>query len=509
MSTKVRHFSQRFVAVLILGIFTVSCYRNVPIVDSTKPNIILIVTDDQNADTLAFMPTVQRLLVDQGTTFTSAYATTPLCCPSRASILTGQYAHNHSVRSNDGTSGGFPNFFTSGAETLTLATSLKNNGYHTALVGKYFNAYPEGKVPPEGFSSPGKRYIPPGWDEWFGFLDFSEDGRESGPYAMYNYSVNRNGQIKQYGNSPRDYQTDVLSDVATNFVKRSSKKPKPFFLYLTPTAPHLPSTPAPRHQTMFAGRQAPRSPSFNEADITDKPTWLAGFPSLPPERIATLDATYRKQAQALLAVDEMVASLLKTLEATGELDSTYIVFTSDHGVHSGDHRLVDVKLTPYDASARVPLVVRGPGVPAGQTVDALSLLSDLAPTLTDLAGAPTPDSVDGRSLAPWLGKGNATSERQQVLHEFWPQEGFSPGSPRPLPIPVYQALRSSKYLYVDYSYADGRKEKELYDLEHDPFELSNIAATADDTLLSALSAKLDVLRTCQAAGCRKAEDSPL
>ena len=311
LSTRVRHFSQRLIAALILSIFTVSCFRNPPVVDSTRPNIILVVTDDQNADTLAFMPTVQRLLVDQGTTFTSAYATTPLCCPSRASILIGQYAHNHGVRSNDGTSGGFPKFFTSGAETSTLATSLKNGGYHTALVGKYFNAYPEGKVPPAGFSTPGKRYVPPGWDEWFGFLDFSEDGRGSGPYEMYNYSVNRNGQIRQYGNSPRDYQTDVLSDVATDFVTRSSKKPEPFFLYLAPTAPHLPPVPAPRHQNMFAGLKAPRSPSFNEADMTDKPAWLAGAPFMSSERIADLDETYRKQAQMLLAVDEMIASLLK------------------------------------------------------------------------------------------------------------------------------------------------------------------------------------------------------
>lgn len=511
MSTGIRHFLQRAAAVLILSIFTVSCYRNVPI-DSARPNIILIVTDDQNADTTAFMPTVQRLLVDQGTTFTSAYATTPICVPSRASILTGQYAHNHGVLSNDGTSGGFPSFFTSGAENSTLATSLKRDGYYTALVGKYFNAYPEGKVSPEGFTSPGERYVPPGWNEWFGFLDFSKAGRPS-PYAMYNYAVNQNGQIKRYGNSPRDYQTDVLSDVATDFVKRGSRQAKPFFLYLAPTAPHLQAISAPRHQDMFAGVQAPRSPSFNEADISDKPAWLAGKPLMSPGRIAVLDETYRKQAQMLLAVDEMIASLLRTLEATGELESTYIVFTSDHGLHNGDHRLANDKFTPYGASAHVPLVVRGPGVPAGQTVDALSLLSDLTPTFTDLVDAPTPDLVDGRSLASWLGKGNATperqSERRQVLHEFWPKEGFPPDSPRPLPIPAYSALRSSKYLYVDYSYADGRTERELYDLERDPFELDNIAATADDALISALSVKLDALRTCQAAACREAENSPL
>ncbi len=457
-----------------------------------------------------FMPTVQRLLVGQGTSFTSAYATTPLCSPSRASILTGQYAHNHGVRSNDGTSGGFPEFFASGAETSTLAASLQSSGYRTALMGKYFNAYPEGKVPPEGFSSPGKRYVPPGWDEWFGFLDFFEDGRGSGPYAMYDYSVNHNGRVRRYGNLPRDYQTDVLSDAATDFVTRNSKKSEPFFLYLAPTAPHLPAVPAPRHQAMFAGLQAPRPPSFNEADMSDKPMWLTGAPLLSSEHIANLDETYRKQAQMLLAVDEMIASLVDALEATGELESTYLVFTSDQGLHNGEHRLVSKKLTPYDASARVPLVVRGPGVPAGREVDALSLLSDIAPTLTDLADAPTPEFVDGRSLAPWLSKGASVPEgRQQVLHEFWPKEGFPPGSPRPLPIPAYQALRSSEYLYVNYSYPDGRQEEELYDLKRDPFELNNIASTADGALLSALSAKLNALQTCKEATCRAVEDSPL
>ncbi len=501
-----RRFPPRLLAALILALFAVSCIRQLP-PGSSRPNIILIVTDDQNADTTAFMPTLQRLMAE-GTTFTRAYAPTPLCCPGRASILRGQYAHNHGVRSNDGLSGGFPEFFNSGAETSTLATWLQGSGYRTALLGKYFNAYPEGLVPPEGFSSPGARYVPPGWSEWYGLLDIPLDARNN-PYAMYDYPINQNGSVVRYGNTPQDYLTDVLSGLAVDFVKRSSRGPEPFFLYLAPTAPHDPAVPAPRHREAFAGLQAPRPPSFNEADMSDKPAWLAGAPALSDVRVAEIDTFYRKQAQALLAVDEMIGALLETLRATGELESTYLVFTADNGLHGGEHRLVKAKLTPYDASVHVPLVVRGPGVAAGRSVDALTLLSDLAPTLTDVTGTPMPDFVDGRSLAPWFGESDVPEGRQQVLHEFWPRESFPADAARPLPIPVYAALRSPEHLYVEYDYPDGRREQELYDLTRDPFELENIASTADAALLSALSAKLNALRSCQAAACREAEDRPL
>ena len=513
MSTANRRFLTLLTVTLILIVTGVSCVRNALPGDSDRPNVILVVTDDQNADTLAFMPAVQRYLVDEGTSFASAYAPTPLCCPGRATILRGQYAHNHGVRSNDGVNGGFPKFFDAGNEASTLATWLQDAGYRTALIGKYFNAYPEGLVPPESFSFPGERYIPPGWDEWYGLLDIPLDERTN-PYGMYGYPLNRNGRIVRYGNDPDDYLTDVLSELAVDFVADNAGKRDPFFLYLTPTPPHLPAVPAPRHRRMFEGLQAPRPPSFNEADMTDKPSWLMNRPALTPERERRLDETYRKQAQMLLAVDEMLGALIDTLKARGELDETYIVFTSDHGLHNGDHRLVHTKLTPYDASARVPLVVRGPGVATGREVHTLALLSDVAPTLTDLVGARAPAFVDGRSLAPWLeldGPGGAT-ERRQVLHEFWPREGFPldvrEESARPLPLPPYSALRSARHLYVEYDYPDRQQERELYDLERDPFELDNVARSAAPSLMNALSAKLEALRACKASACRQAENSP-
>lgn len=514
MPYTMRRFLPLLVTTLILIFSGVSCVRNVHPGNAKRANIILIVTDDQNADTIAYMPTLQQLLVDKGISFTNAYAPTPLCCPGRATILRGQYAHNHGVKSNDGVDGGFPKFYDAGNEASTLATWLHDEGYRTALVGKYFNAYPNGLVPPEGFSFPGKGYVPAGWSEWYGLLDIPKDIRTD-PYKMYGYQMNRNGRVVRYGNDPDDYLTDLLAKLAVDFVERSVGRRDPFFLYLTPTAPHLPAIPAPRHLDMFEELKAPRPPSFNEADMSDKPMWLANRRTLTTERVAALDKTYRKQAQMLLAVDEMLASLIDTLKAHGELDSTYIMFTSDHGLHNGEHRLVNAKLTPYSASARVPLIVRGPGVPAGQTVDSLTLLSDVAPTLTDLVGAPAPAFIDGRSLGPWLGKRHPAEAvaRKQVLHEFWPREGFPVDireeSARPLPLPTYRALRSARYLYTEYSYPDGRQERELYNLERDPFELENVASTASTQLLKALSAKLGELQSCKASACRRAEDGPL
>jgi N-acetylglucosamine-6-sulfatase len=513
-----RHTTRRALgllsAVFLISFLGVSCVRDDSSSGAERPNIILIVTDDQNADTIAYMPNLQRLLAEGGTSFSQAFSPTPLCCPGRASILRGQYAHNHGVRSNDGINGGFPKFFDTGDESSTLATWLQDAGYRTALVGKYFNAYPESLVSPEGFRPPGRRYVPPGWDEWYGLVDIPRDERAN-PYAMYGYQMNRNGRLKRYGNDPDDYLTDVLGGLATDFVDDSARSNDPFFLYLAPTAPHLPAIPAPRHRGTFDALKAPRSPSFNETDLSDKPSWLAGKAELRGVTTNELDQMYRRQAEMLLSLDEVLGSLVDTLQVRGELASTYIVFTSDHGLHYGDHRLLRTKLTPYGASARVPLVIWGPGIPKNRTVDALTLLSDIAPTLTDLAGALTPAFVDGYSLRPWLRRDTSKAkERAQVLHEFWPREGF-PVDEREEPehvvtrVPEYRALRSKKYLYTEYRYLDGSQESELYDLVRDPFELRNIVGTANASLLRSLSRTLDELQTCQAASCRKAENSRL
>lgn len=332
---------------------------------------------------------------------------------------------------------------------------------------------------------------------------------------MYDYQMNQNGWLKRYGDDEDDYLTDVLSDLAVDFIDEAPRANDPFFLYFAPTAPHLPAIPAPRHLGMFDALDAPRSPSFNETDASDKPTWLADRRALGAGALSELDEAYRRQAEMLLAVDEALVALVDTLRARGELDSTYIVFTSDHGLHFGEHRLVRTKLTPYRASARVPLAIAGPGIPAGQRVAELTMLSDVAPTMTDLAEVPTPGFVDGRSLTPWLSpNASKAAGREQVLLEFWPRDGF-PVDEREEPeyistsVPEYRALRSADYLYTEYRYSDGSQERELYDLGRDPFELQNIVGRADAFLLSSLSSKLDELQHCRAQNCRAAENRPL
>src|SRR5215204_5820711 len=239
-----------------------------------------------------------------------------------------------------------------GLEEDTVAASLQKNGYRTALIGKYLNGYPGDE----------EAYVPLGWDEWYAKL---------GRYEYYDYELNENGEIISYGSDTEDYLTDVLSSKVTDFVQRAATEDQPFFAYMTPTAPHSPATPAERHEGAFADEEAPRSPSFNEEDVSDKPSWLEDLSPISEKEYSRIDGRHRERLEGTLAIDEIVGSLVEELEATGELDNTYIFFTSDNGFHLGTHRLKHGKKTPYEEAAHVPLFVRGPGVPAGSRVENL------------------------------------------------------------------------------------------------------------------------------------------
>jgi len=441
--------------------------------------MILIVADDLDVGSIAFMPQLQALLVDQGQTFANFFVTDPACCPSRASILLGQYPHNHQVLTNKPPRGGFQGFHGSGHESSTIATWLKGAGYRTALFGKYLNGYPAQE----------RAYVPPGWDEW-GALT-------SGQY--FYYRINENGRIVRYSDGPEDYETDVLARKATTFIRQTAGR-QPFFIYLAPSAPHeyrnnqMPIA-APRHERLFGKMAAPRTPSFDEADVSDKPRWVRWWPLLSPLDISKIDELYRHRLRSLQAVDEMLTRLVVALTETGELERTYIFFTSDNGYHLGQHRLPKGKMTPYDEDIRVPLIVRGPGVPPGRVVEHFALNIDLAPTLAELAGVLPPRFVDGRSLAVLLtGHVPATEDwRRAFLVESWEQP--------PIDIPDYQALRTREFLYVEY----GTGERELYNLRTDPWEMESFHATADSALLTQLTSALGKLRRCAGVSCRAAE----
>ncbi|PYQ08414.1 MAG: hypothetical protein DMF82_01535 [Acidobacteria bacterium] len=439
-----------------------------------RPNLILVVTDDMAAEDLDHLPRIKSLLVDRGVTFTRAFVTDSVCTPSRASILTGRYAHNHGALDNTLPLGGFKKFREDGREALTFAIWLQAAGYRTALVGKYLNGYPGSE----------HRYVPPGWDEWYG-LFFPE------PY--YDYEVNHHGLLERHGDQPADYQTDVLAGRAVEFVSQlpSGGERRPFLLYLAPHAPHQPDRPAPRHEMAFAGLRAPRPPSFDEEDVSAKPGWVRAQPRFTPEVVDRIDDLYRRRLRTLLAVDEMIERILQALAARGELDSTYVFLTSDNGFQLGAHRLDHGKGDAYEESIRVPLVVRGPGVPPG-TCEEPVLNIDFAPTLAELAGAAAPAGVDGRSFAPLLhGRAPAGGKwRTDFLVEHWTADEGG--------IPPYSALRSRSHLYVEYP----EDERELYDLRADPYELHNVHAAADPSRRERLSRRLAALKACAGATCR-------
>jgi N-acetylglucosamine-6-sulfatase len=452
-----------------------------------RPNFVVIVTDDLEHD-LYFdasrFPKFNSLLVDKGTTFSNFFVTDSLCCPSRASILRGQYVHNHDVRGNRPPLGGFEKFHSSEDEKSTITTWLHGAGYRTGLLGKYLNGYPNSVDP---------TFVPPGWDVWA-----SPTG--GGGYSGYNYRLNDNGSLVRYGANPQDYMTDVLARKSGEFIQQSGDKP--FFLYVAPFVPHAPATPAPRHAETFPGVQAPRTASFNQADLSGEPQWLRDRPLLGDQQITSIDDLYRKQLQSMLAVDDLIGHVVETLREIRQLDNTYVVLTADNGFHLGQHRLPQGKITAFEEDIRVPLVVRGPDVRAGRKVGDFATNIDLAPTFADLGNAKAPRFVDGGSLEPALrGESRGHKGRETVLVEhFAPGEGRARGRRGNMP-PTYAAVRTDRYTYVEYVTG----ELQLYDLRSDPDQLHNIASTADAKLLDDLAKQVAELRTCKAAECRRAD----
>lgn len=458
---------------------------------SARPNFVIVLTDDQDLGSLDFMPRTRELIGGQGITFTHHFVPLSLCCPSRATILTGLHAHNHKVFTNFPPDGGFERFVERGHEERNLATSLHDAGYRTALIGKYLNGYPRRED---------RTHIPPGWDEWVSPVQGS-------PYAAYRYTLNVNGELVKHASRPEDYMTDVLAKRAVDFVRDAADGGQPFFLYLATFAPHRPATPARRHAGLFPGLKAPRTPSFNEADVRDKPARIRALRRLRPHQIEAIDTLYRKQILSLQAVDEAMAALVEALRATGQLDDTWFLFTSDNGYHLGQHRLEPGKYTAYEPDVRVPLLVRGPGVPAGAAVSALTSSVDLAPTVAELAGVRLRTEPDGRSLVPLLRGRTPGDWRQVVLLE---QFAYPPAPPEEgqasFPYPAHLGLRTERYKFVE---SVGRGERELYDLRSDPDETVNLRDRSSRAWLNRLSALAKALGSCAGASCRQIESQPV
>lgn len=443
------------------------------------PNIVVIMADDLDAGTLAHFPRITDDLVRQGASFGRFFTADPWCCPSRSSILRSQYVHSHSVWTNTAPEGGFARFHNLGLERSTIGTWMRDAGYRTGYMGKYLNHYPG---PVEA------TYVPPGWDTWHVPVRRL--------YREYGYRLNSDGRLVDYGWGEHDHLADVLAGKAREFITAGGG---PFFLFLAPVGPHLPANPPVRHAEAFAGATAPRTPSFDQEDVSREPAWLRELPRLGQAGVERADELYRARMRSMLGVDDLVGAVVDALGEAGRLRDTYLFFTSDNGFHLGTHRLRQGKTTPFEEAIRVPLVVRGPGVPAGKTIEELSATVDLAPTIAELAGAALPPFAEGRSMTPLLRGEPTKGWRENVLVEF--ARPSNRKSAAQTPVTGYAALRTDRYTYVVYQTG----EEQLYDLRADPYQLDNLAQSADPALLKDLRTRLEAMRSCSGAECLTAD----
>ena len=439
-----------------------------------RPNILFVMTDDQPQGMMMAMPEVRGRVQGMGMKLSNAYVSESLCCPSRASILRGQYPHNTGVVTN----GGLPTFRASGKEGNTVAHWLGRQGYSRALVGKYMNGYDAS-------------YTPPGWSYWYAKADASTPGQK----------VRDNGRVIDFAGKKGNWGDRFKASAMGNLDRRTNQASDgPFALFFWTGQPHLQACDyAERYAGMYSEATLNPKPSFDEADASDKPSWIHNIGRIGDHERDQLKQWRLNQLRSLRQVDDTVGSMLDLLKRRGELDNTYIVFTTDNGTHMGEHRWFGehgAKNTAYEEAANVPMFVRGPGIRAGSTSGKLVLNNDLAPTFVQMAGGTPPPFVDGRSVLPVM-KERATTWRTAIMNERPAKDGN--------PIPAYHAAITPRYTYVEY----GTGEKELYDRNNDPYQLHSRhgdAAYADT--MGALSNRLSALKGCAAVGCRAAEDGP-
>jgi len=409
----------KIISGLILAAMLFSSCQVFPRINDTRPNFLIIITDDQRYDTMEYMPNTQELIFDQGVTFSKGYITTPFCCPSRASILTGMYAHNHWVHVNEDP-----------LEFKTVVEDVHRNGYYTGLVGKYLNSW-KGETRPE-------------YDFWVSFW-----GGTMKDY--YDPDLDVNGTWSKH----EGYATYIFRDYVLEFLDGASKQSRPFFLLFAPNAPHAPFTPAKEDTALLQDLEPFRPISFNEADNSDKPVSISGSALLTDEEIQTIDNTRRRQILTLIALDRTIPDIIQKLKDTGELDNTVILFISDNGKHWGEHRM-DSKSTAYEESVRVPFAIRFPPlVPTPYTEDGLVVNIDIAPTIYELSETSMPKTVNGKSLVGLLSGG--AEWRDHVLLEAWPDRG------------AWTAIHTGEYIYIETE----NDLSEFYDLKLDPFEMDN------------------------------------
>jgi len=524
-----RRFTAGVLAVCLAGLATSARSGEPAAAQYVPPNIVLITSDDQTFESLRVMKRTRRLMIDGGTSFERSYASFPLCCPARATWLTGQYAHNHGVLQNAAKNGG--GYGSLREPGKVLPAWLQAGGYDTAFVGKWLHGY-------QGFERP------PGWDVWWGLSQRSM-------VRYYDYEVADSlGGSTTFGSSDAEYQTDLLTDrYAVPYIRARARMgtglplgvgaPPPFFLHVSYIGPHwgsgradtasrrcagadpfAPETarakPAARHATRFRRARLPTLPSFNERDVSDKPAYLRREP-IDAEGERAITERYRCSLAALLSVDGAVGRIQHALAANGFADDTVVIFTSDNGYMNGEHRLPAEKAQPYEESIHVPMLISGRGIPAGLEIGAPVADVDLAPTILDLAAvhppADTARPFDGRSLVPYLA-GRTDGERVVLIETKRALRGPDGG---PYVSRSWLGGRTKRYTYVEHYRARGvtaelapglpigageLTDVELYDERRDPFQLDNLATSeAYAPVRRALASGLGEMRSCASRDC--------
>ncbi|MBM3282569.1 MAG: sulfatase [Candidatus Diapherotrites archaeon] len=490
-----------FLAILVLGVLVIFSQLSLGVSPALKPNVIVIQLDDlaysdlfmkrPNGDYV--LKNIHTQLVRRGTSFENHHTSFSLCCPARATLFTGQYAHNHGVLSNDPPTGGFLKL----NHTNTLPIWLQQAGYYTSHVGKYMNGY-NGGTSTNGISAP----RPPGWDDWFTTVRIG--GYPQGSY--YNHQIHDNDTFLFFGNTPADYLTDVLANRAVAVIAQRGNDPQPFYLQVDFFSPHGEPTfaiPAQRHIGLMNGMTAPRTPAFNEADVSDKPADVRGRPLLTPSDITNVDLRYQKRGESLLAVDEAVGRMIRVLRHTGQYDNTVIIFTSDNGWMQGEHRLPIGKNFTYTASTQAPLIIAGPRVPRTQRVSQLTGNIDVTPTILEITGASPGLVQDGHSLFPLM-RGQTDAVREELLLES-PIQKFYAG------LRTEDTATGEEHLYIEYDYnLDGQwDEREMYAITPDscqpvgdPFLLeSQHTNPCYAVKMAQMSARVAYLKTCSGPTC--------
>ncbi len=451
----------RFTLIRILGPFFALVFVQL-LVASNRPNILFILIDDLRWDALGIEghPFVKTPHIDriarEGIRFTRTFISNPICSPSRASFLTGQYCNNHGIIDN--TERGPQSH-----RLTTFAAPIREAGYATAYLGKWHM---------------GRDNTPrPDWEHWIG---------AAGNVKHDDPTLNFNGEDRLV----KGYLTDLLTDYAIDYINRSDDRP--FLLYLSHKSVHSPYIPADRHDDLYADQEIGQNPSYLDT-LEGKPLLT---PNVTPELTANMTADdfspqARNQLRMITSVDEGIGRILDALDRIGKLDSTVVVFVSDNGYQWGEHSRRGKRL-PYEASARVPLYIRYPSlINPGLVRSQLVVNTDLAPTFTELAGASTLAGVQGRSLVPLFGS-SSVAWRSSVFLEYLAEKG-KPDAP------AWQAVRTSRWKFV--RYMERPDVEELYDLRADPFELTNLADNRDlDKTIRSLSKELD--RLAEMAGSK-------